>query len=131
MGESSPSYNSDSTVGDIDEIADADAIGMHAFERIVEACRKDPKIVPPVGESLDCSIRDINAREAFKMKYNKSGLSDAARIGVSATAKSSEEEASNSTKLPKQPDEKIELARTPHRKGHNINTFPPSHVNQK
>ena len=44
------------------------------------------------------------------MKYNTGGHSDAACIEVSATSKSSEEEASNSTKLPKQPDEKIELS---------------------
>ena len=62
MGEPSPSYDSNSTVGNIDKITDADAIGMHTFERIIEACRKDPTIVSSVGESLNYLIRDINAR---------------------------------------------------------------------
>ena len=61
MEELFPSYASNSTVKDIDKIADADAIGMHAFKRIIEACREDPKIVLSVSESLDCLIRDINA----------------------------------------------------------------------
>ena len=89
---------------------------MHAFKRIIEAYRKDPKIVSSVDESLNCLIKDINAREAFTMKYNIGGQSHAARIKVSANSKSTEEEASNSTKLPKQPDEKIELSR-----GHSTN----------
>ena len=54
MGESSPSYDSDSTAKHIDKIADANAINMHAFERIIEACRKDPRILASVDESLDC-----------------------------------------------------------------------------
>ena len=110
MKESSPSYDSDNTVEDIDKIADTNTINIYAFERIIESCRKCPTIVVSVGEILDCLIRDIKAREAFTMKHNSGGQSDAARIKVQATSKSSEEEASISTKLPKQPDAKIKLS---------------------
>ena len=88
MGESSPSHDSDGTIEDLDKIADVGAINMHAFELIIEACRKDPKIVSSVGESLNCSIRDINARENFTIKHDTGGKLDAAHIEVSATSKS-------------------------------------------
>ena len=103
-GKSYPSYDSDSTIEDIDKITNMNAISMHAFKRIIEACSKDPKIVPSVGATLECLICDSNAHDVFCMKYDKGGQVDEAQTRISAATKSSAEEAGNSTRIPKEPE---------------------------
>ena len=102
MGESSFSDDSDSTVEEMDNIGNTDSINMLAFKRIIEACRQDPHIVPSVGETLQCLIRDINARNAFRLQNTEGGSADAARNDVPAASKQEEEAASPSNSLPKQ-----------------------------
>ena len=94
MGESSFSDDSDSTIDESRKIENTDSINMPAFERIIEACRQDPQIVPSVGETLQCLIRDINARKAFRLQNIEGGPADAAQNKVSAVSKQREEAAS-------------------------------------
>ena len=70
-----------------------------------------PRTVRSVGETLECSICDINARETSGIWYDEDGQTDEAQTGVSATTKYSAEEARNSTRIPKEPDKKEELPR--------------------
>ena len=48
-GESSSSYNSDSTIEESEKIENTNSINMPAFERIIEACRQDPHIYSTIS----------------------------------------------------------------------------------
>jgi hypothetical protein len=102
MEESSLSDDSDSTVDGTNNIQETISMNMLTFNDVIKACRQDPHIIPAVGETLQCLIRDINARNAFRLQNTEGGTADAARNDVPAVSKQDEAASGPSSSLPMQ-----------------------------